>query len=410
MIKNLLLVSVCLLTFSCMEEASQVSVDKENIRPDNGKYRVSFLSQKHEIPVKMTLNGDSLIFHNSDEEVKLQIRYFADSFYVDIPNFESHLEGIVQSENTFKGIFVKEYAEDYSIPFIATKSDSSLFDLGDGSHLPVYSKYAVTIYDGSKKTNAIGVFKQNENQISASFATETGDYRFLQGVVNGDQLSLSKFDGSSLQLFTATIKNDSLTNGVFISGKGGNYTWDAVYSANAELRDPEKLTQLKEGYSTLDFSFIDLNNTPVSLSDERFKNKIKIIQITGTWCPNCLDETRYFKQLYDKYNPEGLEIIAVAFEYGNDTLAVLNKLKRYKENNGIEYTLLYGGKSSSSDATNAFPMLNKVMSFPTAIYLNKDNEVQKIYTGFYGPGTGEYYIEYVENTNKFISTLLKELN
>jgi thiol-disulfide isomerase/thioredoxin len=358
----------------------------------------------------MSLKGDSVIFHNGEEEVVLGISYKGDSFYVDIPNFESHLEGVVQSENVFKGVYVKDYTEDYSIPFIATKSDSALFNSGKGSYLKVKPKYDVSIYNGSKETKAIGVFDQSNNHVSASFATETGDYRFLEGIINDTLLSMSKFDGSSLQLFTATVKNDSLINGVFISGKGGYYTWNGISAPDVTLRNPEKLTRLKEGYDTMDFSFIDLDGNPVSLADKRFKNKIKIIQITGTWCPNCLDETRYFKELYDKYNKDGLEIIAVAFEHGNDTLAVLDKLKRYKENNEIAYSMLYGGKSSSKDASAAFPMLNSIMSFPTAIYLNRDNEVEKIYTGFYGPGTGEYFVEYTQETEKFISELLKNAN
>jgi len=410
MFKNLLIVSSCLLGFSCTEESDSSLFLQQNQKLNEGQYKVSFLSQKHEIPVKMSLVGDSVIFHNAGEELVLGISYNEDSFYVDIPNFESHLEGVVQSENAFKGVYVKEYAKDYFIPFIAHKSDSFLFNTGNGSYLTLKSKYDVSIYNGSKKTKAIGVFDQNNNHVSASFATETGDYRFLEGIINDTLLSMSKFDGSSLQLFTATIKNDSLVNGVFISGMGGNYTWDAFSSPNVKLRDPEKLTHLKDGNDIIEFNFIDLDGNPVSLTDERFKNKIKIIQITGTWCPNCLDETRYFKELYDKYNKDGLEIIAVAFEYGNDTLAVLDKLKRYKENNEIAYSMLYGGKSSSKDASAAFPMLNSIMSFPTAIYLNRDNEVEKIYTGFYGPGTGEYYVEYTQETEKFISELLKNAN
>jgi hypothetical protein len=55
-------------------------------------------------------------------------------------------------------------------------------------------------------------------------------------------------------------------------------------------------------------------------------------------------------------------------------------------------------------------MLTEVMSFPTAIYLDRNNEVQKIYSGFYGPGTGEYYIDYTDKTDAFISDLLSATN
>ena len=399
-----------LLNASCTEDASVNSTKSAHVRPDNGAWKLSFLSQKHEIPTRMSIDKNKLTFYNSEETVELNIEYFADSFYVDIPNFDSHLEGLVQSNQQIKGVFIKDYASDYSIPFIGFKSDSSVFKINSKEHAILKNKYAVNINNGSKVTSAIGVFEQNGYNVSAGIATETGDYRFLQGVVDGKYLKMSRFDGSSLQLFTAEVKNDSLVNGVFISGKSGNYTWDAVYSSDVALRNPESLTSLKDKESKIDFNAVNLNNEPVSLTDDVFKDKVKIIQITGTWCPNCLDETRYFNQLYSKYKDKGFEIIAVAFENGNDTLEVLEKLKRYKRNNKIEYTLLYGGKNSSKNAEQVFPVLDKVMSFPTAIYLDRENNVEKIYTGFYGPGTGQYHIDYTKENEKFISELLSKSN
>lgn len=409
--KKLLFLGILFLVFvSCSQEASKTMKQNQELRPENGDWKVSFISQKHDIPTRMSIENNQLTFFNAEESVELFIEYAADSFYVDIPNFDSHLEGIVQSDKQMKGVFIKDYASDYAIPFIAFRTDSSVFEISDPKGLRLKDKYAVNIINGSRVTSAIGLFKQKANNVTAGIATETGDYRYLQGVIDGNKLKLSRFDGSSLQLFTADIKGDSLINGVFISGKGGNYTWNAVYSNAVILRDPEALTSIKDGNSEIDFTLVNLNNEPISLTDQKFKDKVKIIQITGTWCPNCLDETRYFNKLYSMYKDKGFEIIAVAFENGNDTLAVLEKLKRYKKNNAIEYTLLYGGKNSSKNAEIVFPILDKVMSFPTAIYLDRNNNIEKIYTGFYGPGTGQYYVDYTRETENYISTLLSKTN
>ena len=89
-------------------------------------------------------------------------------------------------------------------------------------------------------------------------------------------------------------------------------------------------------------------------------------------------------------------------------VTVLNKLNKYKKDNGIEYAILYGGKSGNKDALEVFPYLDKMMSFPTAIYFDKDNNIRKIYTGFYGPGTGKYYEDYTVTTENFIEELLAE--
>jgi thiol-disulfide isomerase/thioredoxin len=384
--------------------------NKQNPIPENGTWTFSFSSQNHAIPIKAELQNDSLFFYNAEEKISFAIHYSLDSFYVDIPNFNSHLEGSIQSDTQLNGVFVKDYVEDYSIPFQASKSNIKKVDLKDKSTFSLKNKYDVSIIDGNKTRKAIGIFALNAGSISASFATETGDNRFLEGAIEDNKLSISRFDGSSLQLFTADIAGDSLINGVFISGKGGNYKWEGVYDPDVELRNPEYLTQLKEGQDYLSFQAVDLNNHPVSLENKRFENKIKIIQITGTWCPNCLDETKYFTELYKEYKDKGVEIIAIAFENGTDTLKILENLKKYKQNNHIEYTLLYGGKASTKSAEAMFPMIQKIMAFPTAIYLNRDNKVEKIYTGFYGPGTGEYYTEYTKNTELFLNKLLNSTN
>jgi thiol-disulfide isomerase/thioredoxin len=394
---------------SCMQNASEKKPADTPIL-EEGKWKLSFITQKYEVPIRALIEDSTLKIINGEEIISFEMNIRGDSFYVPIPNYDSHLEGIIQSNSSFRGVFIKDYVEDYSIPFIAERNNENVFETRDSTQINLSHKYAVQLIDGEDISPGIGIFKQNGNIITASIATETGDYRYLEGVINKQQLFLSTFDGSRLYLFTADIKGDSLLNGKFISGKGGNYTWDAHSDPNVTLRDPEDLTFIKEGYDHFDFNLIDLNNKPTSLSDKRFQNKVKIIQIMGTWCSNCLDETKYFNKLYSLYKDKGLEIIAVAFENGNDTIAVLEKLKRYKLNNNIEYTILYGGKNGGENAEKVFPMLNKIMSFPTAIYLDPSNNVRKIYTGFYGPGTGDYFIEYTEKNEVFINSLLEGLN
>lgn len=401
---------IFLLSASCQQESNEVSITKKSTRVESGKWKFSFLTQKHEIPIRIVIQSDSLFIHNASEKIALSFTVENDSFYVAIPNFDSHMEGVIQSNKQLKGIYVKDYVEDYTIPFIAVRSDEAVFETINTSSIGIKNKYATTFFDNEDSSPAIGLFEQNNGVVTGSFATETGDYRFLEGLIDGNTLRLSTFDGSHLFLFTAEIKEDSLINGVFISGKGGSYKWSANFDNDAALRDPEKLTYLENEVGDFDFDLVDLNNDRITLDDPLFNGKIKIIQIMGTWCPNCLDESNYFNEIYPKYKSLGLEIIAVAFENGNDTLKVLENLKKYKENNNIEYTLLYGGKASSKVAGEVFPMLNKIMSFPTAIYVDESNKVRKIYTGFYGPGTGEYYSDYTSSTEKFIESLIEELN
>ena len=56
-----------------------------------------------------------------------------------------------------------------------------------------------------------------DGRVTGTFLTETGDYRYLEGVVDGDSLKLSCFDGSHAFLFHAALDQDSF-RGRFWSG------------------------------------------------------------------------------------------------------------------------------------------------------------------------------------------------
>jgi thiol-disulfide isomerase/thioredoxin len=162
------------------------------------------------------------------------------------------------------------------------------------------------------------------------------------------------------------------------------------------------------------FSFT-LNDVPAgapygefSFPAEEYKNKVTIIQIMGSWCPNCLDETRYFLSLYDKYHAQGLEIIAVAYEIGKDPVQHIERIKQLQKKLNIPYQIVIAGTSSKALASEHFSMLTDIISFPTAIFIGRDGQVKKVHTGFNGPGTGTYFTEYTKETELFIQQLLEE--
>lgn len=400
-------VFIVFLFISCDSGTSTARV--KNIKLQSGDWKLEFSTQGYKIPISASINNNVLTIINAEENIKMDVEINNDSFYVSIPNFDSHLEGLILTDKKFSGFYIKDLAEDYIIPFTAYHTTDDRFVSESKSTSLIKYKYEVSINRGNSVSKAIGLFEQKGARVVGGFATETGDYRFLEGVVDGNKLNLSTFDGSHLFLFTAYIKEDSLIDGVYISGKTGNYKWVARANENFELRDPEKLTSLnKDSKPDLNLKLLSTSGDSVSLSDQRFNNKVKIIQIMGTWCPNCLDETRYFNTLYSKYNKVGLEIISVAFERGPNMESILQKLDKYKKDNNIEFTMLYGGKSGNKNALEVFPYLDKVMSFPTAIYFDKNNNIRKVYTGFYGPGTGHYYEDYTATTEIFIEELLAE--
>lgn len=274
----------------------------------------------------------------------------------------------------------------------------------------IHGKWAATFDPGTSDAYpAVGVFKQNGQWISGTFLTETGDYRFLEGVVLQDSVVLSCLDGTHAWMFTGRIHGDTI-RGHFYSGKHWKGEWMAVRNENASLPNADTLTkvELNEPFRlTIKDVSTGAPYGEFNFPSEEYKNKVTIIQIMGSWCPNCLDETRYFLSLYDKYHAQGLEIIAVAYETGKDPVVHLERIKELQKRLNIPYLIVGGGTSSKALASEHFSMLSEIISFPTAVIIGRDGQVKKVHTGFSGPGTGDYYTTYTQETEAFIQELLR---
>lgn len=349
---------------------------------------------------------------NAQERINVNEVVFAgDSVIVKMPVFDSEFRCKRKDAAHLDGVWVNHARKDKNvIPFEASlKTDTTKGFVG--TETLDRGKWEVTFSPGTADMyKAIGIFKkEGPRNVSGTFLTETGDYRYLSGQMKeNNTFYLSCFDGAHAFLFTGKVKGDSISNGRFYSGMHWEEPWMAVHNENFELRNPDSLTYLKPGFTKMDFSFKNLEGKTVSLSDEKYKNKVVIIQIMGSWCPNCMDETKFLAPFYDKYKKDGLEIIALAFERTDDFAKAVSNVSRMKNRFNAHYEFLITMKTGADQASQALPMLNKVMAFPTTIYVDKKGVVRKVYTGFNGPATGDAYTKYAEETRMFVEKLLKE--
>jgi len=76
----------------------------------------------------------------------------------------------------------------------------------------------------------------------------------------------------------------------------------------------------------------------------------------------------------------------------------------------VPYPILLAqyGTSNKKEANKKLPMLNRILSYPTTVFIDKKRNVRKIHTGFNGPATGEKYEVFKEDFEFFIAELLKE--
>ena len=400
---RIILFALIFMVLSCSNKKSSL------IEP--GTWRgVLELQDDQELPFIFKVENDTLIkVINAEEEIVVdEIVYKEDSIIFKMPVFEGYL--IAKLNNgKLNGSFTKPNLNRV-VPFYAEKSNSR-FDIVSKTNYDISGQWETVFSQGIENDEYIakGVFNQEGNIVTGTFRTTTGDYRFLEGVIDGDQLKLSTFDGAHAFLFNATV-SDSTLSGTFYSGNHWKEPFIAKRNENYELPNSNDLTFLKEGFDKISFSFPNENGQLITLDDERFKDKVILVQIMGTWCPNCLDESKYYSKFYNDNNNKGLEIIALAFEYLKTEEAAFNNLKRLKDRVGIKYPMLLAqfGTTSKVKAQEKIPMLNHVLSYPTTIFIDRTGKVRKIHTGFNGPATGEKYDKFTSEFEGFVGELLKE--
>ena len=231
---------------------------------------------------------------------------------------------------------------------------------------------------------------------------------FLEGNLCEGNFALSCFDGSHVFLFTADWDGNELTNGIFRSGNHWAEPWSAEASPDFELTDPDELTFVTDSSKVWSTSMFDQEGNKVKLKDLGIENKVVIVQALGSWCPNCIDESRDYVAFYNRYHDRGLEIIPITFEKTESPEATKMVIEELRSDLNMPYPVYFGGKRSKTTASGVFPALNHIMSFPTSIIIGRDGAVRKVHTGFYGPGTGLYYEHWKHDMEMLLDELLSE--
>jgi peroxiredoxin len=172
------------------------------------------------------------------------------------------------------------------------------------------------------------------------------------------------------------------------------------------LPDAASLTKYNTDSIALNFRLPDLDSNLVSLNDPKFKNKVVLLQILGSWCPNCLDESAFLAPYYDKNKDRGIEIIGLSFEKTDDFNRAVANVTRFRDRLKIHYTLLIA--ANREKIKTVLPGLENFVGFPTTIYLDKNHKVRKVYAGFSGAATGAEYEKFKEEFHRFVDGLLEE--
>jgi thiol-disulfide isomerase/thioredoxin len=364
--------------------------------------------------LKDSLDKKILTIINGDERFNAtEVIVLSDSLIINIPLFDSEIRAAF-NENKLTGKWIKHLADrDVLMDFEATANTAwRIIPSPKATSLNINGRWASIFVNSETKDSTLTVaeFQQDGSKITGTFLSTTGDYRFLEGIIENDSLYLSRFDGGGAYLFTAKISSETeIIGGKLYAGLQTVNSWSAIKNENAQLPDAYILTSLKPGVNKLNFSFPNLEGKQVSINDDTYRNKVVIIQMLGSWCPNCMDETAYLDSFYKKYHSKGVEIIGLAYERTAEFEKAKKRVENLKKRFNISYELLLTGYTNAKDEPiKSLPMLASFKAFPTTFVIDKKGQVRKIHTGFSGPGTGSHYTDFIKEFEGTIDKLLDE--
>ncbi len=360
-------------------------------------FKFELLSTSNQLIMKVENDKETLIYDD--------IVFEDDSMKIFMPPYDAVIIAKIEGES-LNGRYLKEESGKEA-KFNARISDKPKFMSDKKANFSLDGKYK-TVFRPENPYPGLGLFTQNGNNVSGTFRKNTGDTRFLSGITFGDSILLSTFDGAHPYLIKAEKKGDTIFGNLHYYSNSITEFW-MIKDDDYDLADSKSLTKLKDGFQSINFNFKDINGEFISLNDEQFKNKVVVVQILGTWCPNCLDETQFFLS-YLKENPdENLAFIGLSVEAAKTEERAMKRISNMIDKFDIPYPILLAQYGSTDKETflKKIPMLENIISYPTTIIIDKNGKVNSIHTGFNGPATGQAFIDYKKDFKSEIKGLLE---
>lgn len=381
-----------------------------------GEYRATLSVPGGDLPFALsieTASGTPVVqLRNGEETVTIrEIEQRGDTFVLRMPGYSNTIEMSADPKG-YRGeaVMVRPGGKQIRLPFNAIAGERfRFFPTELPNPVNVEGRWSITIGSTPGSTTpAIGEFRQKGSHVVGTVIDPTGDHRFLEGEVRGDQLFLSRFDGGSAYLYHATIAADGTLHGKWWSGAWSVDEITGHWDATATLTDPGAAAAAAHATERFGFTFPDLDGKPVSFDDPRFRGKVVVVAVGGSWCPNCHDEAVFLAPLYREFASKGLEIVFLEFEHFGDFATAAATNRRFATQFDIRWPILIAGISEKTEASAKLPMLGRIYAFPTTAVLDRKGNVRKVHSGFSGPATGQHYEDFRREFTELIRTLLDE--
>jgi thiol-disulfide isomerase/thioredoxin len=360
-----------------------------------------------EIPfrIEFTARDGSLQgwFFNGDERVtSTSGRVVGESLSVEFAHYGTKLEAVLQ-DGHLKGTYGRAGRSPYA--FRAVRGART--ETPSGEVPAIAGEWEVAVQTAKGESAWRLLVNQRGADLAATILRVDGDTGTLTGGYRDGRFVLSHFSGARPAVLTLTPREQGELQ-VELSGRR---TYTALRPSAARAKglagptDPELHTSIRNPAEPFQFRFKDLNGQEVSASDERFAGKVLVVNITGSWCPNCHDEAPFLVELHQKYRAKGLEVIALSFEEA-EQLQDPKRLRAFIQKYGIGYTVLLGGEPSELQAK--LPQAVNLNSWPTTFFVGRDGRVRNVHAGFPGKASGPLHEEAKRHFLANVERLLAE--
>jgi thiol-disulfide isomerase/thioredoxin len=345
---------------------------------------------------------------NGEERLSAPCRRSPVGFVVDFPVYGTQLEAWFKPDGTLVGHWCRErpagrapiltlHAEPVPKPDPCRRFPGNPPETG--ARALVAGDWRMVL-DGQGV--AKGVFRQDPSGIvtgSITVRSAYGDLRFLAGTVGGRGLSLSTFDGQRAFALDGEMTPDGTLEGRWIT-QDSRDRFVAERDDDLEMPDPLGRVPFSRDEQRLELE---------ALRDPRFTGKPVIVEIFGTWCPNCNDHAPVLAELYRSYRARGLEILGVAYEDSSEPGYKKRRVQEFKKKHGIEWDVVIADSTLEDLAQEGWAGLTPIEGVPVTIFLNPDHTVHAIYSGFSGPATGKLHQEAKAQFEKLTAEILSSL-
>lgn len=340
---------------------------------------------------------------NGNECQPLEVRFHRDSLVLEIADYAASITASRRGDSLIGAYHNVGNRGPRTIPFRAARGGWPEVSAPKS----LIGRWDATYYQDYETSPRVFEFRNGPAGLEGTVISNTGDYGHFSGTAAADSFAMAHFDGSFVYLLTGRLEGDTL-RGVFHAGLRTETPWKAVRSTGApHLKSPTEVTTADTA-EPFRFEFPDLEGRPVRSDDPRFRGRVVLVDIFGSWCPTCHQAAPELVRLYRRYHGRGLEIVGLAYEVTGDTAIDARQVRRYRDKFHVPFPLLLAGVNDTDVAAATLPQLHGFTSFPTTVFLGRDGRVRRVHAGFYGPATGPQHARLIGEFEREIESLLRE--